>query len=348
MADALADYFDVPVETFLKDPEYAGKPVKCHDYIHCGQPSCPAYENEEKRCWLILGTHCTGLKIGAYPEKVDFCKNCEVIQKLVLESEASRTAGAELSTKENIKQKTVLAIDDNPESIDIIRKSLGEDYKIIGLLSGEKVVEKAIETRPVAITLDIMMPHKDGWQVLRELKGAQETQNIPVIVLSIVDNKKLGFSLGAAEYMVKPLDKNFLLKKIRDLEKTGKIQRALVVDSETDTVSLIEHTLQDVGCEVKTAYNSQDAIELVKSFMPNLIILNLTMPKVNGFDVIEYIKTDENVRDIPFIIITKRDLSEKEKDALDGRLRGILNKAALKEEDLLQELKDRIDEIKSA
>ena len=348
MADALADYFDVPVETFLKDPEYAGKPVKCHDYIHCGQPSCPAYESEEKRCWLILGTHCTGLKIGAYPEKVDFCKNCEVIQKLVLESEASRTAGAELSTKENIKQKTVLAIDDNPESIDIIRKSLGEDYKIIGLLSGEKVVEKAIETRPVAITLDIMMPHKDGWQVLRELKGAQETQNIPVIVLSIVDNKKLGFSLGAAEYMVKPLDKNFLLKKIRDLEKTGKIQRALVVDSETDTVSLIEHTLQDVGCEVKTAYNSQDAIELVKSFMPNLIILNLTMPKVNGFDVIEYIKTDENVRDIPFIIITKRDLSEKEKDALDGRLRGILNKAALKEEDLLQELKDRIDEIKSA
>jgi len=348
MADALADYFDVPVETFLKDPEYAGKPVKCHDYIHCGQPSCPAYESEEKRCWLILGTHCTGLKIGAYPEKVDFCKNCEVIQKLVLESEASRTAGAELSTKENIKQKTVLAIDDNPEAIDIIRKSLGGDYKIIGLLSGEKVVEKAIETRPVAITLDIMMPHKDGWQVLRELKGAQETQNIPVIVLSIVDNKKLGFSLGAAEYMVKPLDKNFLLKKIRDLEKTGKIQRALVVDSETDTVSLIEHTLQDVGCEVKTAYNSQDAIELVKSFMPNLIILNLTMPKVNGFDVIEYIKTDENVRDIPFIIITKRDLSEKEKDALDGRLRGILNKAALKEEDLLQELKDRIDEIKSA
>ncbi|MCD4755475.1 MAG: response regulator [Deltaproteobacteria bacterium] len=347
MADALAEHFDVPVETFLKNPEYGGEPAKCHDYVHCGQPSCPAYESEEKRCWLILGTHCTGLKIGAYPEKVDFCKSCEVVQKLVLESEASKTAGAKLSTKEGVTQKTVLAIDDSPEAIDIIRKSLGEDYKIVGLLSGKRAVEKAIETKPVAITLDIMMPHKDGWQVLRELKSAPETQNIPVIVLSIVDNKKLGFSLGAAEYMVKPLDKNFLLKKIRDLEKTGKIQRALVVDSETDTVSLIEHTLQDVGCEVKTAYNSQDAIELVKSFMPHLIILNLTMPKVNGFDVIEYIKTDENVRHIPLIIITKRDLSEKEKDALDGRLRGILNKGTLKEEDLSQELKHRIDEIKS-
>ncbi|RKX61910.1 MAG: hypothetical protein DRP37_02905 [Thermodesulfobacteriota bacterium] len=347
MADALADHFGVPVETFLKDPEYAGEPVKCYDYVHCGQPSCPAYESEEKRCWLILGTHCTGLKIGAYPEKVDFCKNCEVVQKLVLDSEASKTTGAEPSTQKGITQKTVLAIDDNYETIDIIRKSMGEDYSVVGLLSGEKAVKKAIEIRPVAITLDIMMPHKDGWQVLRELKSTPETQNIPVIVLSIVDNKKLGFSLGAAEYMVKPLDKNFLLKKIRDLEKTSKIQRVLVVDSETDTVSLIEHTLQDVGCEVKTAYNSQDAIELVKSFIPHMIILNLTMPKVNGFDVIEYIKTDENVRDIPLIIITKRDLSEKEKNALDGRLRGILNKGALKEEDLLQELKHRIDEIKN-
>ncbi|MEA1990839.1 MAG: response regulator [Thermodesulfobacteriota bacterium] len=347
MADALADYFNVPVETFLKDPQYAGEPVKCYDYVHCGQPSCPAYDSEERRCWLILGTHCAGLKVGAYPEKVDFCKNCEVVQKLVLESETSKTAGAKLSTKENIKQKTVLAIDDNYDTIDIIRKSLGEDYRVVGLLSGEKAVKKAIEIRPVAITLDIMMPYKDGWQVLRELKSTPETQNIPVIVLSIVDNKKLGFSLGAAEYMVKPLDKNFLLKKIRDLEKTGKIQRALVVDSDTDTVSLIEHTMQDVGCEVKTAYNSQDAIELVKSFIPHLIILNLTMPKVNGFDVIEYIKTDEKVRDIPLILITKRDLSEKEKDALDGRLRGILNKGVLKEEDLLQELKYRIDEIKS-
>jgi len=128
----------------------------------------------------------------------------------------------------------------------------------------------------------------------------------------------------------------------------GEIQRALVVDSETDTVSLIENTLQEIGCQVKTAYNSQDAIKLVKTFMPHLIIINLTMPKVNGFDVIEYIKAEKSAKKIPLILITKRELSEKEKDALDGRLRGILNKGVLKEEDFSQELKDRIDEIKSA
>ena len=299
VADDLAKHFGVPAETFLKDPQYAGKPARCHEYLHCGQPSCPAYDSADKRCWLILGTHCSGLKIGAYPEKVDFCKNCEVIKKLVLDSKGSKTAEAELSTEEGITEKTVLAIDDNPDAIDIIRKSLGEDYKIVGLLSGKRAVEKAIETKPIAITLDIMMPKKDGWQVLRELKSAPETRDIPVIVLSIVDNKKLGFSLGAAEYMVKPLDKNFLLKKIKDLEKKGKIQRVLVVDSEKDTVSLIEHTLQDVGCELKTAYNSQDAVKLIQTFVPDLIILNLTMPKVNGFDVIEHIKTEKSIKEDP-------------------------------------------------
>ncbi len=344
----MAEHFGVPVETFLKDPEYAGKPVRCHEYIHCGQSDCPAHDSEERRCWLILGTHCAGLKISAYPEKVDFCKDCKVIQKLVLESQGLKTAEAEPLTVEDISRKRVLAIDDNPDAIDIIRKSLGEDYKIVGLLSGEKAVEKAIETKPVAITLDIMMPHKDGWQVLRELKSAPETRDIPVIVLSIVDNKKLGFSLGAAEYMVKPLEHNFLLRKIRDLEKMGKIQRALVVDNETETVNLTENTLQEIGCQVKTAYNSQDAVKLIQTFVPDLIILNLTMPKVNGFDVIEYIKTEKSAKKIPLILITKRDLSEKEKENLDGRIRGILNKMMLKEEDFPQELKDRIDKIKSA
>nr|HDN00236.1 response regulator [Deltaproteobacteria bacterium] len=348
VADELAGHFGVPVETFLKDPQYEGRPLRCHEYIHCGQKDCPAYDSEERRCWLIVGTRCPRQKIGAYPEKLACCIDCKIIQKLVLGADGSGISGANPLTIDATSRKCILAIDDNPDAIDIIRKSLKDEYEIVGLLSGEKAVEKAAEIKPVAITLDIMMPNKDGWQVLRDLKSAPDTRDIPVIVLSIVDNKKLGFSLGAAEYMVKPLDKNFLLKKIKVLEKTGKIQRILVVDSEKDTVSLIEHTLQEVGCQIKTAYNGQDAIELVKSFMPNLIILNLTMPKVDGFDVIEHIKTEESAKNIPLILITKKDLSKNEKDALDGRLRGILNKGRLKEEDLLQELKDRIDEIKKA
>ena len=209
VAEGLADYFGKPVETFLKEPHYAGKPIRCWEYVRCGQPTCPAYGIEESRCWLILGTHCAGMKIAAYPEKVDFCKSCEVIEGLVLKAaeEEYKPVEAESPKREEAAKKTVLAIDDNTEDIDIIRKYLGEEYRVVGLLSGEKAVEKAKEVNPLAITLDILMPKKDGWEVLRELKDTPETQDVPVIILSIVDDKRLGFTLGATEYIVKPVGK---------------------------------------------------------------------------------------------------------------------------------------------
>lgn len=346
IAEALAEYFGMPTETFLKEPEYAGKPIRCWEYVRCGQPNCPAYGGKESRCWLILGTHCTGMKIAAYPEKVDFCKGCEVIKSLILEAEEESKIGkAELRKGEEVTKKTVLAIDDNPESIDIMRKYLGEDYNVVGLLSSEKAVEKAKEIKPLAITLDILMPKKDGWQVLRELKDTPETQDIPVIILSIVEDKKLGFSLGAAEYIVKPVEKELLLRKLRTLEKTRKVKRILIVDNEPDTVRLIGNVMKDAGYEVTVAYNSKDAIKSIHDFRPDLIILNLTMPEMSGFDVIEHLKTAEGVRDIPLILLTHKDLTEKEIDDLNGMIQGILNKGVLTKEDLLKEIKETISKV---
>lgn len=346
MAEALAEYFGKPVETFLREPEYAGKPIRCWEYIHCGQPSCPAYGSKERRCWLILGTHCVGMKIAAYPEKVDFCKGCELIESLLLRSEEEyKPGGMAFPEREGVAKKTVLAIDDNPEAVDIIRKYLGKDYRVVGFLSGEGAVEKAKEIKPVAITLDIMMPKKDGWQVMKELKNTPETQDIPVIILSIVDNKKLGFSLGAAEYIVKPVEKDVLLRKLRNLEKTAMIRRVLVVDNEPDKVELIGDVLREAGYQIAMAYNNKDAIKSIQDFRPDLIVLNLTMPEVIGFDVIEYIKTEEGVKDIPLIIITHKDLTEKEIDELNGRIQGILNKGVLTEEDLVKELKSTISKV---
>ncbi len=345
MAEGLAEYFGRPVETFLKEPQYAGKPIRCWEYIRCGQPSCPAYESKDSRCWLTIGTHCEGMKIAAYPEKVDFCKGCEVIKNLLIEPEGYDSTRAELPEGEETDKETVLAIDDNPEAIDIIRKFIGKDYKVVGFLSGEGAVEKAKEIKPTAITLDIMMPKKDGWQVLCELKKDPETQDIPVIILSIVDNKRLGFSLGAAEYIVKPVEKQFLLRKLRNLEKTTTIKKVLVVDDEQDTVELIGNVLKETGYQIEVAYNSRDAIKTIKDFVPDLIVLNLTMPEVSGFDVIEYLKTEEGVKDIPLIVITRKDLTEKDIDELNGRIQGILNKGVLAKEDLLKEIKDTISKV---
>jgi len=345
IAEALADYFEKPVDDFLKEPEYAGKPLRCWEYIRCGQPSCPAYGSKDGRCWLIMGTHCAGMKIAAYPEKVDFCKGCELIQSVVSKPGEEFASGEpESSKEEEAAKRTVLAIDDNPEAVDIIRKYLGEDYRVIGLFSSENAVEKAKEIRPMAITLDIMMPRKDGWQVLRELKNDPETQDIPVIVLSIVDDQRLGFSLGAAEYIMKPVEKGVLLRKLKTLERTEKIKRVLVVDNDPDTVRLIGNVLEEAEYQVTTAYNNEDAIKSVKDFRPDLIVLNLTMPET-GFDVIEYLKSEKGVKAIPLIVLTQKALTEKEIDDLNGRIQGILNKVILTKEDLLQEIKETINKL---
>jgi len=346
MAEALADYFGMPVETFLKEPDYAGKPIRCWEYVHCGQPNCPAYGGKESRCWLILGTHCAGMKIAAYPEKVDFCKGCEVIKGLMLKArEEYKPVETTFAGEGKVPKKTILAIDDNPEAIDIMRKYLGEDYNVVGLLNSDKAVEKAKEIKPLAITLDILMPKKDGWQVLRELKNTPETQDIPVIILSIVEDRKLGFSLGAAEYILKPVEKEVLIRKLRNLEKTRKVKRVLIVDNEPDTVRLIGNVMKETGCQVTAAYNSRDAITSIHDFRPDLILLNLTMPERSGFDVIEYIKTAKEAKDVPLILLTHKDLTEKEIDDLNGMIQGILNKGVLTKEDLLKEIKETISKI---
>jgi CheY-like chemotaxis protein len=315
--------------------------MRCWEYVRCGQPSCPAYGSKEERCWLIMGTHCAGMKIAAYPEKVDFCKGCELIQSIVAKPSEEY---ASIESRGEETKKTVMAIDDNAEAIDIIRKYLGAEYNVVALLSGEEAVRKAKEIRPMAITLDIMMPSKDGWQVLRELKGDPETQHIPVIVLSIVDDQRLGFSLGAADYIIKPVEKQVLLKKLKTLEKTAKIKRVLVVDNDPNTVRLIGNVLEEAEYQVTTAYNSEDAIKSIQDFRPDVIVLNLTMPKT-GFDVIEYLKTDKGGKDIPLIVLTHQDLTENEINDLNGRIHGILNKVILTKEDLLEEIRESISKM---
>jgi signal transduction histidine kinase/CheY-like chemotaxis protein len=347
MADGLAEYFGKPVETFLQDPELGGKPLRCWEYVKCGQPSCPAYKSTESKCWLIHGTHCTGMKIASYPEKVDFCKGCDLIRNLILrQDELKDYKPLKLPERvtEEIDRKTILAIDDNPEAIDLIRKCLGTEYNVVGLLSGEGAVQKALDIKPLAITLDIMMPRKDGWQVLRELKETPDVQDIPVIIISIVDDQKQGFSLGAAEYLVKPIDTNTLLKKLKNFEKTKKIRQVLVVDSDLETVRMIGNVLTEAGYHVSISYNSADAITALKDKRPDLIVINPTAHDVE-LDIIEHLKTRDDLKNIPLILVTQKVLSDEEIDELNGRIKGILNKGTLTKEDLLNELKNTIDRV---
>jgi len=348
MAETLADYFDKPVETFLKEPNYAGKPVKCWEYTHCGQTSCPAYGNKERRCWLICGVHCKGVKVAKFPEKMEYCKTCEIIENLVIDeyqSSSSETTAASNSAGRPKAKKTILAIDDNPEVIELIRKNIGTDYNVVGHLTSKNAFEKAKEIKPVAITLDIMMPEKDGWQVLQELKKAPETQDIPVIILSIVDNKKMGFSLGATEYMVKPINKKSLLHKLKNLEKITSIKNILLVDNDTDTVDTLSVLLNQAGYRITKAYNNTEAIHAIHVSTPDLIVLNPIMANENGFDVIKYFKTEEHIQNIPLVLITDKDLDGDDTQELNGRIQATLNKGVLSEKDLVEELKKAINRM---
>jgi signal transduction histidine kinase/CheY-like chemotaxis protein len=344
MAEGLAEYFNAPVDVFMSEPRYGGKPIKCWEYFHCAQTSCPAFGSRDYRCWLIQGTHSKGTGISSFPEKIEFCKGCETIERLMLEADEQGAISVEEGKGADVTspKKTVLCIDDNPEAIEIIRKYLGEDYHVVGLLSGENAVKTAKEIRPVAITLDIMMPVKDGWQVLHELKNVPETQDIPVVILSIVDNKQLGFSLGAAEYIVKPVEKTILLRKLKNLGKGRAVRNILIVDNEAETVGMIDAVLREAGYEVMIAYSSEEAITSIRSSVPDLIVLSLTMPEVSGIDVLEYLQTEERVKNIPIIVVTREILNEQEVEQLNGRIRGILNRGALTAEELLNELRNII------
>jgi len=344
MAEKLGEYFNKPVETFLKDSTFGGKPVLCWEYTHCGQVSCLAYESEEHRCWLIPGTHCKGTAVAKFPEKAEFCKACEVIEQLVLgKDEAQQEI---LSKIQDPNRKTVLVIDDNPEVIELIRKNIDPDYNVIGLLNSEEAVDKAREIRPDIITLDIMMPRRNGWQVLRDLKNTPEIQDIPVIILSIVDEKNIGFSLGATEYIVKPVDKKILLHKLKNLEKLARIKKVLIVDHDEATRGLMNYVLCKAGCETTTKADTSQALAAINSERPDLIILNLIMPGSGSeFDLIEQVKTNENTKDIPFILITEKDLNQEDIARLNGGIQAILNKGLLVEKDLLEELKKIIDKM---
>jgi DNA-binding response OmpR family regulator len=155
------------------------------------------------------------------------------------------------------------------------------------------------------------MPDMDGWQVLRDLKENPETRDIPVIIVSILDDRRLGFSLGAADYMVKPVAKEVLLKRLQSLERGTRITRVLIVDNEMETVRSIGNALKEANYEVLTSYNSDDAIRSIKDFKPHLVVLSLTLPQLGGLDVIEFLKTGQDVKEMPLIVLTYQNRRSK-------------------------------------
>lgn len=211
--------------------------------------------------------------------------------------------------------KKILVIDDEFAIAQLIKLYLEEKgYDVEMALSGTEGVKKAKELKPDIITLDIMMPEMNGFQVMEVLKNNPDTSKIPFVLISVVGGpqKERGFRLGAVDFISKPLDEDVLIKSIKKVEdnlsKTEETKgEILIVDDEKDTANLIKVYLEDRGFKTFVASNGPDGISLAKEKKPDLIVLDLRMPGMDGFAVIKVLKMDKATEKIPVIILTGHD-----------------------------------------
>jgi signal transduction histidine kinase/DNA-binding response OmpR family regulator len=228
----------------------------------------------------------------------------------------------------------VLVVEDNPAAAEILGRHLesgGFAMKVAH--NGSEALRMARELKPAAITLDILLPEIDGWGVLTRLKEDEATRNIPVVVVSVVDKPALGRALGAIDYFVKPVDGKALLSRLERYTFTAKVKtqavRVLVVDDEPMNLDLLEAQLAPAGFQVLKARGGQDGIDLARSQAPNLILLDLMMPEVTGFDVVEALRAEDATRSIPIMVLTAKVLTEDDKKALNGHVSGIFQRGSV-------------------
>jgi len=244
-------------------------------------------------------------------------------------------------------KKLVLTIDDEVEAQEIVKTYLKtEGYEVIQAYNAMEAMELAKKYHPFAITLDIVMPGKDGWDILHELKKDPKTKSIPVICISILDNREMGISLGAIEYMVKPINKDQLMEELQRLEEQFRIYDILIVDDEPQAIELLaQYLTAEKRYIVRKAYGGKDGLSRVKEGRPDLIILDLMMPEVDGFEVIRNLKKSEETKDIPIIIVSAKKLTQEEIEYLNNNIEKIIRKGDFSKEELLEDIKRFLEKI---
>ncbi len=228
----------------------------------------------------------------------------------------------------------VLVVEDDPRAANLMAVYLHSGgYRSVVAAAGRDAIEKARELRPAAITLDVMLPDLQGWEVLRALKEDEEVRHIPVAIVSVVDDLQLGYALGATDYFVKPIDRHALLAWLDRFARGSAVApegvKVLVVDDEPSARELLTGMLKPTGYEVLTAADGMEGIERARTEHPNVILLDLMMPGLSGFDVVRALKSDPATSQIPILIVTAKDVTEEEQRLLHGHVAAILQKGDL-------------------
>ncbi|HVI10670.1 MAG TPA: response regulator [Candidatus Binatia bacterium] len=235
----------------------------------------------------------------------------------------------------------VLIVDDEAPARELLASYLQSDYRVAVASSGREAVRMAQQVRPDVITLDVLMPNANGLDTLVAFKSRPDTANIPIIVLSVLDQENVCFALGAAEYLVKPVRKADLLHSIRlHVSPTADDDATiLIVDDDSESLELAEETLRSAGYETQCARSGARALEILSNKVVGAVLLDLLMPEMDGFQVIQHVRQTPALKNLPIVVMTAKNLSEKEIAALRRDTQGLLPKNGAWREQLLHEIR---------
>jgi len=259
-----------------------------------------------------------------------------IVQLSAPEQEAT-TASEETAAR---GRRTLLVIDDEPTVRDVLSRYLTkEGFHVLTASDGRQGLELAERLRPEVIILDVMMPRLDGWGVLAALKAKAELASIPVILLTIVENKNLGFSLGAAEYLTKPVSRQQLVAVLKKYLSARPTAPVLIVEDDPHTREVVSRALTSENRRILEAENGRVALEKMGSEIPVAIVLDLMMPEMNGFDFLQELRKRPQWQHVPVIVLTSKDLTGEDRERLSGNVERILQKGRDELAELLPELR---------
>ncbi len=244
--------------------------------------------------------------------------------------------------------RLVLAIDDDPQVISLYERYLKQaGYEVLALTDPSKAVQRVTELKPFAVTLDIMMPGYDGWQVLTALKSNPETRETPVIICSIIEEQERGFNLGAADYLVKPILEEDMVQALNRLNTDGSIQEVLVIDDDPNDLNLMGKMLNDQGRYKPTlAQGGGRGWEILTTKPPQAVILDLFMPEMDGFKILERMHADRRLSEIPVIVVSGGDLTAEQHKQLTEFGQHLISKSALSDKELIAQIEHALKRIK--
>jgi CheY-like chemotaxis protein len=274
-----------------------------------------------------------------------------------LPATVSAVASPRLPVARPASARTVLIVDDEPEASAMLATFLSsEGYHAISAASGEEALRMVEAHRPHAILLDVIMPEMDGWEVLQQLKAGPDTRGIPVIIISKVEGRETGFAMGAISYVQKPVSRQALMSEIRKIEAgaaltatvaangQGAGRRILVVEDNEVAMAQVKHVLEMAGYLVDTAQGGQEALDYIRHTIPDAIVLDLMMPEMDGFEVLDTIHSQEAASRVPVLVLTAKDLTLEEFKRLKGKnIKQLVQKGDVARERLLSKIRVMLD-----